>query len=126
MKEWAGLALPCPVLYRVHGILATDVEVGDGSKSSRSKQFELAGEDGQQLRCTFMEIDREVAKMKKGERVVVMGRARQDGSIQVKIDDDNGFLHIPPPKRWGSLFVLLPSPGRALKIMFFHYHQLKN
>ena len=77
------MALPCPVLYRVHGILATDVEVGDGSKSSRSKQFELAGEDGQQLRCTFMEIDREVANVKKGQRVVVTGRAKQGGSLQV-------------------------------------------
>jgi len=84
VKEWAGLALPCPVLFRVHGTLATEVESAVGTKSnSKSKQFELAGEDGQQLHCTFMEIDREVANVKKGQRVVVTGRAKQDGSMQV-------------------------------------------
>ena len=93
MKEWAGLALPCPVLFRVHGTLATEVEIVGGSKSnSKLKQFELAGEDGQQLHCTFMDIDREVANVRKGERVVVMGRAKQDGSIQVNNIQLNIFL----------------------------------
>ena len=60
------------MLFRVHGTLATEIEIVGGSKSnSKSKQFELAGEDGQQLHCTFMEIDREVANVRKGERVVV-------------------------------------------------------
>ena len=78
------MALPCPVLFRVHGTLATEVEIVGGSKSnSKLKQFELAGEDGQQLHCAFMEIDREVANVKKGQRVVVTGRAKQDGSLQV-------------------------------------------
>ena len=80
------MALPCPVLFRVHGTLATEVEVVGGLKSnSKSKLFDLAGEDGQQLHCTFMEIDREVANVKKGQRVVVTGRTKQDGSLQVSI-----------------------------------------
>ena len=84
VKEWAALALPCPVLFRVHGTLAMEVEIVGGTKSnSKLKQFELAGEDGQQLHCAFMEIDREVANVKKGQRVVVTGRAKQDGSLQV-------------------------------------------
>ena len=58
------------MLFRVHGTLAMEVEIVGGTKSnSKLKQFELAGEDGQQLHCTFMEIDREVANVKKGQRV---------------------------------------------------------
>jgi len=95
VKEWAALALPCPVLFRVHGTLATEVEIVGGTKSSsKLKQFELAGEDGQQLHCTFMEIDREVANVKKGQRVVVTGRAKQDGSLQVvTVEEERSEAH---------------------------------
>ena len=87
VKEWAGLALPCPVLFKVHGTLGTEIESSGGAAklSSRSKNFELTGEDGQHLSCTFLEIDREVPNVKKGQRVVVMGKAKKDGSLQVKL-----------------------------------------
>jgi len=95
VKEWAALALPCPVLFRVHGTLATEVEVVGALKSnSKSKLFDLAGEDGQQLHCTFMEIDREVANVKKGQRVVVTGRAKLDGSLQVlTVEEETSEAH---------------------------------
>jgi len=95
VKEWAALALPCPVLFRVHGALATELEVVGGAKSnSKLKQFVLAGEDGQQLHCNFMEIDREVANVKKGQRVVVTGRAKQDGSLQVvTVEEERSEAH---------------------------------
>ena len=84
MKEWASLPLTSPVLFRVHGIL--DTEIGGAAElSSNSKQFELTGEDGQHLSCTFLEIDREVPIVRKGERVVVMGRVNKDESLQVKL-----------------------------------------
>merc|ERR1719495_598067 len=59
VKEWAGLALPCPVLFKVHGTLGTVIESSGGAAklSSRSKNFELTGEDGQHLSCTFLEIE---------------------------------------------------------------------
>ena len=87
VKEWAGLALPCPVLFKVHGTLGTEIESSGGAAklSSRSKNFELTGEDGQHLSCTFLEIDREVPSVRKGERVVIMGKAKKDGSLQVKL-----------------------------------------
>ena len=87
VKEWAGLALPCPVLFKVHGTLGTEIESSGGAAklSSRSKHFELTGEDGQHLSCTFLEIDREVPNVRKGERVVIMGKAKKDSSLQVKL-----------------------------------------
>ena len=87
VKEWAGLALPCPVLFKVHGTLGTEIESSGGAAklSSRSKNFELTGEDGQHLSCTFLEIDREVPNVRKGERVVIMGKAMKDGSLQVNL-----------------------------------------
>ena len=73
-----------PVLFKVHGIL--DTEIGGAAElSSKSKQFELTGEDGQHLSCTFLEIDREVPNVRKGQRVVIMGKAKKDGSLQVKL-----------------------------------------
>jgi len=93
VKEWAGLALPCPVLFKVHGTLGTEIESSGGAAklSSRSKNFELTGEDGQHLSCTFLEIDREVPNVRKGERVVIMGKAKKDGSLQVvTIEEEKG------------------------------------
>ena len=84
VKEWASQPLTSPVLFKVHGIL--DTEIGGAAElSSKSKQFELTGEDGQHLSCTFLETDREVPIVRKGERVVVMGRVNKDGSLQVKL-----------------------------------------
>jgi len=90
VKEWASQPLTSPVLFKVHGIL--DTEIGGAAElSSKSKQFELTGEDGQHLSCTFLETDREVPIVRKGERVVVMGRVNEDGSLQVvSIEEEVG------------------------------------
>ena len=83
VRDWMGLVLPCPVLYRVHGVLGAEVAGSLNSKeTSRTKVFELCDEDGQKIVCRYMEIDRDIGSLKSGEPVVVVGRGLPDGSLQ--------------------------------------------
>ena len=93
VREWMEVGLPCPVLYRVHATLATEVEADPAARgASKTCRFEVCGEDGQRLKCVFVEIDREMAAVRRGERVVVVGRA-VGGTIQVSL------LHPATPAR---------------------------
>ena len=87
VREWMDVGLPCPVLYRVHGTLATEVEADTPARgASKTCRFEVCGEDGQRIKCVFVEIDRDMAAVRRGERVVVVGRAVA-GAIQVRLHD---------------------------------------
>lgn len=81
VREWLGLGLPCPVLYRLHGSLAPGLKAA-GDKGD-VKLFEVCGEDGQRVRCRFQEIDRKMAAVQPGAALVVVGRPGRDGSLQV-------------------------------------------
>ena len=93
VKEWMALGLPCSILYRVYGSLSSEVQPLPGLKTvTKSKKFELSSEDGQKIVCDFQEVDRELGVMVPvGESVVVTGRARGEGVLQVLSVEGGGL-----------------------------------
>ena len=87
VKEWIAMNLPFPCLYSVHGLVLSNAHGSDQVSSKvPKKSFILMdfSDNAQKLRCTFVEIDRKLGNIGVGgDRVVVMGRGRADGSLQV-------------------------------------------
>ena len=87
VREWMTLGMPFPVVYRMYGKLIKVILPGISSskKVTGRKIFILEDhqDPSQKIRCLFQEIDRDVGTFKAEESVVVMGRGKGDGTMQV-------------------------------------------
>ncbi len=87
VKEWIAMNLPFPCLYSVHGLVLSNAHGSDQVSSKVAKKAFILmdfSDNAQKLRCTFVEIDRKLGNIGVGgDRVIVMGRGRPDGSLQV-------------------------------------------
>ena len=102
VREWMTLGMYFPVVYRMYGQLVKDILPGNSStkKVTGRKMFILEDyqDSSQKIRCHFQEIDRDVGTFKAMESVVVMGRGKGDGTMQVfsvdRFDKEVDLFHM--------------------------------